>query len=62
MDYSLLMGLALQGIEFVLNQIHNNKTADMTSEQLADADAALVTLKKFHGLPVTKAQMESLRG
>lgn len=57
-----IFNLALSVVEGVLAQLKNNSTADITVEQLQNAQAAVAELRKFHGSPVTKAQMESLRG
>lgn len=56
-----IFNLALSVVEGILAQM-KSKGAAVTVEQLQDAQAAAATLRKFHGTPVTKAQMESLRG
>lgn len=61
MDYSAILNLALSVVQMILDRFPSKAGAE-TSEQLADAQAALATLKKFQGSPVTKAQLESLRG
>lgn len=57
-----IFNLALSVLEGVLGRVQDNKSAAFTVEQLEDAKAAVAKLRQFHGLPVTKAQMESLRG
>lgn len=59
MDPLTLLGLGLQIVQGVLSSM---KGQGMTVEQLADAEAALAALQQFHGSPVTKLQLESLRG
>lgn len=62
MNWYDIFNLALSVVEGVLGNIKSNKSAAFTVEQLENAQAAVVELRKFHGSPVTKAQMESLRG
>lgn len=62
MNYYDIFNLALSVIEGVLAQVQNSKSAAMTVEQLQNAQAAVAELRKWHGTPVTKAQLESLRG
>jgi len=62
MDPFTLLGIGLQIVSGVLANIKQSPTVTLTEEQLEDAEAGLALLQKFHGSPVTKAQLESLRG
>lgn len=59
MNWADVLNLALALAEGVVG---NLKGSGMALEQIQDAEAALVTLRQFQGSPVTKAQLESLRG
>jgi hypothetical protein len=61
MDYAGLFGIGLQIIEQVLAQ-WKSKSGATAVEQIQNAEAALAKLKEVHGSPVTKAQLDSLRG
>lgn len=50
------------GLTLLEGILKNIPKTEATVEQLENAQAALASLRKFHGSPVTKAQMESLRG
>lgn len=59
MNWYQIFDLGLTLLEGVLK---NMKGTGATVEQLENAQAAIESLRKFHGSSVTKAQMESLRG
>jgi hypothetical protein len=61
MDYTTIFNLALSVIEGILAELKTKGAAE-TVQQLKNAQAAANVLRQFHGTPVTKAQLESLRG
>lgn len=50
------------GLSLLEGVLKNMKAGGATVEQLENAEAAVESLRTFHGTDVTKAQMESLRG
>lgn len=61
MDYTALLGIALQLADGAIKGL-KSKSAQMTSEQIENVEAALASLQKFHGTAVTAAQLDSLKG
>lgn len=59
MDYFNLILVGIKVIEGILAQATK---AQLPAEVLASIEAALTSLKGVYGSPVTKQQLESLRG
>lgn len=59
MNWWTVFDIGLTLLEGVLSKLG---ASGATVEQLQNAEAAVASLRRFHGTDVTKAQMESLRG
>lgn len=59
MNWLELLNLGLNIVEMVLQNIPNT---ELPQEQIDNAKAALAKLREVQGTPVTKAQLDSLRG
>ena len=59
MNWLELLNLGLNIVDMVLKNIPNT---ELSQEQIDNAKAALVKLREVQGTPVTKKQLDDLRG